>query len=64
MYNERNKRNEHNEDNKYNNNEHDKSNKNWWLMSSTMSSDTEDVLTQTVWRRNMGSINPQISADV
>ena len=57
MYNECNEYNKHNENNKCNNNEHDESNKNWQLISLMMSSDTEDVLMQIVWRRNIRSID-------
>ena len=52
------------EDDKCNNDERDESNENWWLISLMMSSDTEDVLMWAVWRRNMRSISPQVSADI
>ena len=45
--------NKHKEDDKYNNNERNESNKNQWLIPLMMSSDAEDTLMQTVWRRNM-----------
>ena len=56
--------NEHKEDDKCNDNEHNESNENQWLILLMMSSDAEDILVWAVWRRNMRSIGPWISADV
>ena len=44
IYDECNEHNEYNEDDKCNDNEHNKSNKKWWLISLIISSDAEDIL--------------------
>ena len=52
------------EDNKCNNDECNESNENQQLIFLMMSSDAEDVLTQTVWRKNIRNMGPQVSANV
>ena len=78
MYHERNDHNECNDHDKCNEqwstmtnwltylerNDSNESNKKWQLLSLMMSSDADDVLVQTIWRRNIRSMGLWMSADI